>query len=111
MLQLIGCVRADRIAVAVNWQSFGTPRWQLADKATSLSRVYASGGAENLAASSERSGANEGIRQIALSILAVSSKTKWAFVEVTSGAVGVGEATLSGQEWHSNGKCAGLARI
>jgi len=43
---------------------------------------------------------NDFIRQITLSIPAVSSKTKWTFVEVdaSSGAVGVGEATLGGQE-------------
>jgi L-alanine-DL-glutamate epimerase-like enolase superfamily enzyme len=43
---------------------------------------------------------NDAIRQITLSILAVSPKTKWAFVEVetSSGVVGVGEATLGGQE-------------
>jgi galactonate dehydratase len=40
------------------------------------------------------------IRFVRLSIAAVSGKTKWALVEIEtdSGAVGLGEATLSGQE-------------
>jgi galactonate dehydratase len=44
--------------------------------------------------------ASDPIRLIRLSIAAVSGKTKWAFVEIEteSGAVGLGEATLSGQE-------------
>ena len=43
---------------------------------------------------------NDVNRQIVLSIAAVSSRTKWAFVEVETsfGAAGVGEATLGGQE-------------
>ena len=43
---------------------------------------------------------NDLICRITLSIPVISGKTKWAFVQIetTSGAVGVGEATLNGQE-------------
>ena len=44
--------------------------------------------------------ANDPIRCITLSIPVISGKTRWAFVQIEtkSGAVGVGEATLNGQE-------------
>jgi galactonate dehydratase len=56
---------------------------------------------------------NDFIRRITLLVTAVSAKTKWAFVEVevTSGAVGTGEATLHGQEIAQNALAEEMRRI